>query len=195
MMDELKHPLQELMAREREGMTMGTRSIAKDSATYMPNVDDRKQLLDIREALSSLPEDPAKTVDSRFAEMAAQPDFPVATLKVPGRPARPLTPELANALLQVADQLARGKAVFVAPYDTKLTTQDAADFLGVSRPTLVKLLEQGKIPFEKVGRHRRVLLADLQRYAEARHQENLAVFDGIAADENPQATLDNPLIS
>ena len=66
-----------------------------------------------------------------------------------------MTRELAEALLQVAEQLSKGKAVLVAPCDTRLTTQDAADMLGVSRPTLVKLLESGKIPFTKVGRHRR----------------------------------------
>ncbi|MBT1177157.1 helix-turn-helix domain-containing protein [Bifidobacterium callimiconis] len=174
---------------------MGTRSISKDSATYLPNAEDRRQLIDIKEALTSLSEDSQRTVDRRFDDLASQQDFPVAMLKVPGEPDRPLTAELADALLKVADQLSRGRAVFVAPYDTSLTTQDAANFLGVSRPTLVKLLEQGKIPFEKVGRHRRVLLADLQKYAEARHLENLQTLDSLAADEDPRATLDNPLLS
>lgn len=174
---------------------MGTRSISKDSTTYLPNLDDRRQLIDIREALSTLPEKPQKTIDHEFQEISSQTDFPVAILKVPGADDYPLTPELADVLLKVADQLARGKAVFVAPYDTQLTTQDAADFLGISRPTLVKLLEEGKIPFEKVGRHRRVLLKNLQDYAAARHQENMRIFDELAADENPQATLENPLIS
>ncbi|KAA8829369.1 helix-turn-helix domain-containing protein [Bifidobacterium tissieri] len=174
---------------------MGTRSISKDSTTYLPNTEDRRQLIDIKEALSSLTEDSQGTIDHKFDEMASQKDFPVASLKVPGEPDRPLTPELADILMKVADQLSRGRAVFVAPYDTSLTTQDAADFLGVSRPTLVKLLERGEIPFEKVGRHRRVTLADLQQYAEARHRENVNTFDDLAADENPQATLDNPLAS
>ncbi|WP_223852447.1 helix-turn-helix domain-containing protein [Bifidobacterium tissieri] len=161
----------------------------------MPNTEDRRQLIDIKEALSSLTEDSQGTIDHKFDEMASQKDFPAASLKVPGEPDRPLTPELADILMKVADQLSRGRAVFVAPYDTSLTTQDAADFLGVSRPTLVKLLERGEIPFEKVGRHRRVTLADLQQYAEARHRENVNTFDDLAADENPQATLDNPLAS
>lgn len=60
--------------------------------------------------------------------------------------------------------MAEGKAVQVAVVETELSTQDAADILGVSRPHLVKLLEQGKIPFKKVGRHRRVALEDLQAY-------------------------------
>ena len=85
--------------------------------------------------------------------------------------------------------------MFVAPYDTTLTTQDAADYLGVSRPTLVKLLEQGDIPFTRIGRHRRVTLSDLQHYAAARHEKNIRIFDDVATDENPCATLDNPLVS
>ncbi|PLS30663.1 MerR family transcriptional regulator [Bifidobacterium margollesii] len=173
---------------------MGTQSISKDSATYMPNAEDRKQLIDIKEALASLSEDRA-SFDHEFDGITSQKDFPVAMLKVPGENDRPLTPELADVLLKVADQLAKGKAVFVAPYDTRLTTQDAADFLGISRPTLVKLLEQGKIPFERVGRHRRVLLSDLQQYSETRHRDNLRIFDDIASDEDPKATLDNPLLS
>ena len=165
---------------------MSTRSISESSATYLPNAEDRRQLIDIKESLSALQEETQQLLDKHF---------PVAMLKVPGSPDRPLTPELADVLFKVADQLSRGKAIFVAPYDTKLTTQDAADYLGISRPTLVKLLEQGDIPFTRVGRHRRVMLSDLQHYAVTQHDKNMQIFDAIAADEDPRATLDNPLIS
>ncbi|WP_239519273.1 helix-turn-helix domain-containing protein [Bifidobacterium ramosum] len=180
---------------QKGGSIMGTRSLANDATTYLPNAEDRRRLMDIKEALSHIAQDAREVPDAVFDDISGQSDFPVATLKVPGFPARPLTPELADVLMQVADQLSRGRAVFVAPYDTMLTTQDAADFLGVSRPTLVKLLEDGAIPFEKVGRHRRVLLADLQEYMNARHRENISTFDDLAADEDPRATLDNPLLS
>lgn len=174
---------------------MSTRSISESSTTYLPNAEDRRQLIDIKESLSALQEETQQLLDKQFDAMAAQNDFPVAMLKVPGSPDRPLTPELADVLFKVADQLSRGKAIFVAPYDTKLTTQDAADYLGISRPTLVKLLEQGDIPFTRVGRHRRVMLSDLQHYAVTQHDKNMQIFDAIAADEDPRATLDNPLIS
>lgn len=174
---------------------MGTRSISQGAATYLPNVEDRKRLIDIKESLTGLAEESQRMIDQQFGSMSGQIDFPVAMLKVPGEPDRPLTPELADVLLKVADQLSKGKAVFVAPYNTKLTTQDAADYLGISRPTLVKLLEQGDVPFTKIGRHRRVLLSDLQQYAETRHRDNMKTFDDVAEDENPSDTLDNPLVS
>lgn len=78
--------------------------------------------------------------------------------------------------------------------DAQLTTQEAADFLGVSRATLAKLLEDDHIPFTEVGRHHRIMLNDLQKYAEQRHQEHIAMFNELAADEDPSLTLDNPLI-
>ncbi len=71
---------------------------------------------------------------------------------------------LFDVLRQVGEALADGRGVSVIPQETKLTTQSAADFLGVSRPTLIKFLESGQIPFEKVGRHRRVTLRDLLQY-------------------------------
>ena len=75
-----------------------------------------------------------------------------------------LPPSMYDALRHVAHALAEGKGVSVAPLSAKLTTQQAADYLGMSRPTLVRLLEEGEIPMEKPGRHRFVRLHDLVEY-------------------------------
>jgi excisionase family DNA binding protein len=61
-----------------------------------------------------------------------------------------------EAMFTVAEALSSGQGVAVMPLDTEMTTQEAADYLGMSRPTLVKLLEAGEIPFRKIRRHRRV---------------------------------------
>ena len=77
-----------------------------------------------------------------------------------------------------------GKAITVAPLDQRLTTQEAADFLGISRPTLVKLLEQGEIPYERpaAGRHRRVLLSDVLEYQIRKRQQRRSTLDQMTAD-------------
>lgn len=81
---------------------------------------------------------------------------------------------LYDTLTTIVDALAHNKAVSITPTDTKLTTQQAADYLQISRPTLVKILESGDIPFTTVGRHRRVLLADLIQYEEKERRERKA---------------------
>lgn len=75
-----------------------------------------------------------------------------------------LPPELFAVLRDVVAAMAKGQAVTIAPVHQRLTTQEAASLLGISRPTLVKLLESGEIPFEQPGRHRRVRLADVLAY-------------------------------
>lgn len=67
-------------------------------------------------------------------------------------------------LADVLGALADGNAVKIVPIHAELTTQEAADMLNVSRPHLVKLLEQRELPHHMTGKHRRVRFADLLRY-------------------------------
>jgi excisionase family DNA binding protein len=75
-----------------------------------------------------------------------------------------LPAEVFDVLRTVVDAMAEGQAVTIAPVHQRLTTQQAAELLGISRPTFIKLLERGEIPFEQPGRHRRVLLTDVIAY-------------------------------
>jgi len=66
-----------------------------------------------------------------------------------------------HLLKDVVSQMMRGRTIVLTPQNNRLTTQAAANFLGFSRPHLIKLLDAGTIPFEKVGQHRRILFEDL----------------------------------
>ena len=75
-----------------------------------------------------------------------------------------LSPAIAQTFLDVLRLISSGRGFRLIPVDAELTTQQAADLLNVSRPFLIKLLEEGKINHRKTGRHRRVKADDLFRY-------------------------------
>ncbi|GGM59849.1 hypothetical protein GCM10011608_51160 [Micromonospora sonchi] len=101
-----------------------------------------------------------------------------------------LPAEIYGVLRQVVEALQQGFAVTVAPRTLTLTTQQAADLLGVSRPTVVKLLDEGRIPFERVGTHRRVRLPDLLAYREKRRAEQYAALEATSVDIDDEEDLD-----
>lgn len=130
-----------------------------DARTFLPEDDPKEQaeLIDF-----------VKAMKSRGREVAEQ----TALLVGPDRTQYALPAPLYDALLQAAEALSQGLAVTVAPTHMTLSTYEAAELLGVSRPTLVKLLEAGDIPHDKLsdrpGAHRRVKLSDVLVYQERR---------------------------
>jgi excisionase family DNA binding protein len=89
--------------------------------------------------------------------------------------------ELYGVLRDVVSALSQGMAISIAPHNTMLTTQEAADLLNVSRPTLVRLLTDAEIPHTRRGRHRRVLLRDILDYQERTRSERRQTLDDMAA--------------
>lgn len=94
-------------------------------------------------------------------------------------------------LLQVLLAMKAGKAVTVAPHSKLLTTQQAADLLGVSRPTVVRLIDDGLLPGEVSGKRRRLVkLDDLLKYREQRREQQYEALMATAADY--EADLEDP---
>lgn len=90
-----------------------------------------------------------------------------------------LSPAVTKILAKTLSYIAKGKTVVVTPEPTEFS-QQAADFLNVSRPFLVKLLEKGEIPFRKVGKHRRVRSEDLLSYKQRIDKKRLKVLAKLA---------------
>ncbi|MCY4630652.1 MAG: helix-turn-helix domain-containing protein [bacterium] len=92
-----------------------------------------------------------------------------------------LPAEVFEVLREVVSAMVEGKAVTVAPIHQQLTTQEVADFLRVRRPALIELLDAGEIPYEHVGRHRRVRLIDALEYRHARSERRREVLDELVS--------------
>lgn len=125
---------------------------------------------------------------SRFLENSPAP----ALLLGPDGQQIELPEQVYKALLNVVKAMSKRQAIAVVPIEKKLTTQDAADFLGISRPTLIKQLESGAIPYEKLpgSRHRRILLADLLDYQSRKREQRRVLFRKMVRDAEEDGLYD-----
>jgi excisionase family DNA binding protein len=98
---------------------------------------------------------------------------PEGTVKLPASAAR--------LLLRILEEMARGNAVTIMPVRAELTTQEAADMLNISRPSLIQLLEDGKIEYRRVGTHRRVRFEGLMQYKRRADAARRAALAELAA--------------
>jgi excisionase family DNA binding protein len=85
-------------------------------------------------------------------------------------------------LLDILSEMSRGNAISIMPIHAELSTQEVANLLNVSRPFLVGLLEEGKIPHHKVGSHRRVLAKDAFAYKKRIDDKRAETLDKLASE-------------
>ena len=109
--------------------------------TYLPT--ERTKLAKIQDFVRAHPPDKRNP-----AQLVVGPD---ESVEIPG--------DVFRLLVQVVEAMSQGLAVTVVPRSETMTTQQAADVLGISRPTLIRLLDAGRLPYERVGAHRRLAAA------------------------------------
>lgn len=116
---------------------------------------------------------------------------PLAKLRLRGRHLRLVVDEgepieipgpVAEAFAEVVSIMGRGHAVLIVPQNTELTTGEAAELLGVTRPTVVKLMEDGILPFTRPNSSRRAALHDVLAYKQQRSQARRSALDEMTAD-------------
>lgn len=101
-------------------------------------------------------------------------------VQVPGAGEVLLPAAAVRVLIGALSEMAAGNAVALVPVHAELTTQQAADLLGVSRPFLIKQMQEGRVPFRKVGTHRRILFKDMMQYKRKIDARRLKALDELA---------------
>jgi excisionase family DNA binding protein len=143
----------------------------------------------------ALPEDLAESFSTpqptpRESQLARAARERLAKVHRPNRPLRIVGDDqdaievpavVAQLLERILGAMSAGNAVTLIPIHAELTTQQAADMLGVSRPFLIKQLDEGRIPFRKVGSHRRVRFDDLMSYKSRTDHARQQSLDALTA--------------
>lgn len=132
-----------------------------------PTEDEQRQARETSRALAFL-------LGDDVAMQIVAPNHPSAPMPLPA-PARRL-------LYEILREMADGHAVTVLPVHTELTTQQAADYLNVSRPYLIKLIDEGQIPCHKVGAHRRLFFEDIRKYKQEIDAKRREILRELAAE-------------
>ncbi|MBI1759304.1 MAG: helix-turn-helix domain-containing protein [Actinobacteria bacterium] len=146
-----------------------------DDRTYLPG-SEQADVLDFLAALRARGRDAASGGTRLVAADGHEIELPDGLLDV---------------LVQVAVAMRAGLAVTVAPHHLTLSTQEAADLLGVSRMTVVRLLDAGQIPFEQPGRHRRLRLVDVLEHQDRQRRHAEQALSDMVADSELLGLYDN----
>jgi excisionase family DNA binding protein len=111
-----------------------------------------------------------------------------------GEPKIKLPDAIFRLLVEIVGQMQQGKAISIVPVTQELTTQQAAELIGVSRPFFVKLVEAGKVPFHNAGTHRRIYLKDLMEYKQRRDEDRHAALDRMTRDAVADGLYDKVIL-
>jgi excisionase family DNA binding protein len=135
-----------------------------------PSKHDQKIALESYYALASVIEQlNSEQPEIEIEETSEKIKIPLSALKLLG---------------DILKAMGQGKLISLVPIATEVTTQAAAEILGCSRPHLVKLLEDGKITFTKVGKHRRIKFDDIMNYRkQMKEQQKQNIIDIMNLDE------------
>lgn len=135
-----------------------------------PSKDEQKLAIESYDALASVIEQlKSENPEIEIEETQEKIRIPLSALKF---------------LSEILKAMSQGKPFSIVPVATEVTTQKAAEILGCSRPHLVKLLEEGKIPFTKVGKHRRVKLEDVMNHkTRMKKVQKQHIIDMMQSDE------------
>lgn len=136
------------------------------SQTYEPVSPSKDEIKIAQSSSRTLSRFLSKNLKVRIAETDEIVELPVSAVRL---------------LVDLLTTMAEGNAVTLMPIHAELTTQQAADLMGISRPYLIKLLEDGEIPYHKVGTHRRIYFQDLKDYKERKEKAREKALDELAA--------------
>jgi len=161
---------------------MGLKQKAPGEATYLPDESDKVQLAKVYDFLAA---------HEQAGRGGITPRYFLSGIVAGDRVELPR--HAYEVLRQVVEAMQQGLPVTVAPRSHVLTTQQAADLLQVSRPTVIKLLDGGEIPYVRAGSHRRIKLEDVLIFKDRRREEQYAALEATAVDyadeEDLQAAL------
>lgn len=137
-----------------------------------PSKQDQKLAIHSYNALASVLEQLNSTdpeIEIEVEETSEKIKIPISALKLLG---------------EILKAMSQGKLFSLVPIATEVTTQSAAEILGCSRPYLVKLLEDGKIEYTKVGKHRRIKFEEVMKYkAQMKIEQKKNIIDIMNSDE------------
>lgn len=152
--------------------------IAKEHATVTPSQADIQL---------------AREGSRRLSAFVSERESPTIRIADSKKSAEVVLPsEVFKLLISVLAELGRGNSVTAVPLEAELTTQQAADLLNVSRPYLITLLDEGNIPYRRVGTRRRIRLVDVLSYKHQIDEARVKVAGG--AGSGSSGTQDGVLI-